>query len=78
MFNNKSRNIIINRSRQRTTEAENETVCRLADYYVRVVAGTLDNMHITNDQKSEALASVRTEYSDIRRADRRDCVNMVS
>lgn len=78
MFNKKSRNIIINRNRPRATETPDETTIRLADYYLRVVAGTLDNMHITNDQKCEAMAAVKMEYSDMLRADRHDCMNMVS
>ncbi len=69
MYNNRARNIIINMpdrkpvSSNRTTPDNNQV--KLAAYYTRIFAGTMEKMHIPEEQKRSAVWAVNMEYSEI-------------
>ena len=77
MFNNKTRNIIINkinRKNQNTSLTPDDNVLKLAEYYTKVFAGTIENMHMTDEQKNSAMAAVSMEYYEVLAARRNMCM----
>ncbi len=79
MFNNRTRNIIINRvhrESQNTSLRPNDNMLKLAAYYTKVFAGTVEKMHMTDEQKSQAMSAVNMEYYEILSA--RRSMGMVS
>ena len=49
---------------------------KLAAYYTKVFAGTVEKMHMTDEQKSQAMSAVNMEYYEILSA--RRSMGMVS
>lgn len=79
MFNNRTRNIIINkinRKNQNTCFTPDDNVMKLAEYYTRTFAATLERRHMTEEQKSQAMAAVCMEYNELLSA--RKSLGMVS
>lgn len=73
MSNNniRTRNIIINkenrsnRNHGKSPFTPDDALMRLAEYYVRVYAGTVEKMHMTEEQKREAKSAVNREYREL-------------
>ena len=64
MFNTRSRNILISRKKAERT-APDETTVRLAEYYAKAFAGTLEHMHLSREQREEAMDAVKREYDEL-------------
>ncbi|MBQ9901340.1 MAG: hypothetical protein IJM51_02990 [Clostridia bacterium] len=71
----RSRNIIINRCGFEHTVPD-ESVMRLAAYYTKAFSCTVEHMHMTDDEKKEAIAAVAREYDEMLSA--RGVYSMVS
>ena len=79
MNNNIARNIIINkinRKNRMISLTPDDNTLRLAEYYTKVFARTVERMHMTSEQKSQAMSAVNMEYYEILSA--RRSMGMVS
>ena len=65
MFNSRSRNIFINKKNSKTRTQTDDSVLRLAEYYTRVFADTLEHMHLSEERKAEALNVANREYNEL-------------
>ncbi len=68
MFHKRAKNIIINRVNRENPDTRltsDDNLIKLAAYYTKVYAETLDSMHISAKQKREAVAAVNREYNEL-------------
>ncbi len=77
MYNNRVKNIIIN-TKPDGEAAPNDMQLRLADYYTRAYAKTVERLHLSGEEKQRAISAVNMEYDELVSYGRRDCLEMVS
>ena len=51
----KNKNVIINKNVRKSGSVPDDNQIRLAGYYIRMYAKTLEKLHLTEEQKREAV-----------------------
>lgn len=59
------RNKMIRRAGKGTDHRSDEMLIKLAEYYTRAYAGTVERMHLTESQKAEAISAANMEYNEL-------------
>lgn len=61
----KNKNVIINKNVRKSGSVPDDNQIRLAGYYIRMYAKTLEKLHLTEEQKSETMEAVIMEYHEL-------------